>query len=51
MSVNGSYASAFISINLVTTAGDYYESDSISGYCYLQKTGNNWKIYDGKGFE
>ncbi|MBU2598471.1 MAG: hypothetical protein KKC53_04750 [Actinobacteria bacterium] len=51
VSVNGSYASAFVSINLIATAGYYYESDSISGYYYLQKTGNNWKIYDGKGFE
>lgn len=51
MSVNGSEASAFVSINLVATAGYYYESDSISGNYYLQKTGNNWKIYGGKGFE
>jgi len=51
VSVNGTYASAFVSINLIVTAGYYYESDSISGYYYLQKTGNNWKIYGGKGFE
>jgi hypothetical protein len=51
VSVDGSDASAFVSINLVVTAGYDYASDSISGNYYLQKIGNNWKIYDGQGFE
>ena len=49
-SVNGSYASASVSVNLVVTAGYYYDSASGSGTYYLQKIGNNWKIYDGAGF-
>ena len=50
VSVNGSYANAFVSVNLVVTASYYYDSASVSGNYYLQKIGNNWKIYDGAGF-
>ena len=50
VSINGSYASAFVSVNLVVTASYYYDSASVSGTYYLQKIGNNWKIYDGVGF-
>ena len=46
VSVNGSYASAYCSGSITIIADYYYESDSASGYCYLQKVGNNWKIYD-----
>jgi len=45
VSVNGSYASAYLSGSMVITADYYSESGSASGYYYLQKVGNSWKIY------
>ena len=45
VSVSGSYASAYINVTLYVTAGYYFDSDSVSGYYYLQKVGNTWKIY------
>ncbi len=45
VSVNGSYASAYIDVIVVVTAGIYYDTYSDSGYLYLQKIGNNWKLY------
>ena len=45
VSVNGSYASAYLSGSITITADYYSESESVSGYCYLQKIGNSWKLY------
>ena len=45
VSVYGSYASAYINVTVVVTAGYYYDSASDSGYLYLQKIGNSWKLY------
>jgi len=45
VSVNGSYASAYLSGSMIITADYYSESESASGYYYLQKVGNSWKIY------
>ena len=45
VSVNGSYASAYLTGSMVITADYYSESGSASGYYYLQKVGNSWKIY------
>jgi len=45
VSVNGSYASAYINVNILITAGIYYDTYSDSGYLYLQKIGNSWKLY------
>ena len=45
VSVSGSYASAYINVTLYVTAGYYFDSDSVSGYYYLQKVGNTWKNY------
>ena len=45
VNVYGSYAEAFGSGTIVLTAGGYSESESASGIYYLQKIGNNWKIY------
>lgn len=45
VSVYGSYASAYIDVNVIVTAGYYYDTYSDSGYLYLQKVGSNWKLY------
>jgi len=45
VSVNGSYASAYINVTVVITAGYYYDTYSDSGYLYLQEVGNSWKLY------
>ncbi|MCK4376889.1 MAG: hypothetical protein KAV97_01585 [Actinomycetia bacterium] len=45
VSVSGSYASAYINVTVVVTAGIYYDTYSDSGYLYLQKVGNSWKLY------
>ena len=45
VSLNGNYASAYIAVTIVVTAGYYYDVASDSGYLYLQKIGNNWKLY------
>ena len=45
ISVYGSYASAYISVNILVTAGYYYDAYYDSGYLYLQKIGNSWKLY------
>jgi hypothetical protein len=45
ISVSGSYASAYINVTVVVTAGYYYDTGSDSGYLYLQKVGNSWKLY------
>ena len=45
ISVSGSYASAYLSGSIIITADYYSESESASGYYYLQKVSNSWKIY------
>jgi len=45
VNVYGSYAEALGSGTIVLTADYYSESESASGYYYLQKVGNSWKIY------
>ncbi|MBA7553337.1 hypothetical protein ES705_45927 [subsurface metagenome] len=43
--VSGSYATAYGKGTMVITYGYYSESGSASATYYLQKIGNNWKIY------
>jgi len=45
VTITGSYASADINLTMYATAGGYSESESASGYYYLQKVSNSWKIY------
>ena len=49
VTVNGNYASAYVSGNVLIGGAAYYnyysETESISKYYYLQKVGNNWKLY------
>ena len=45
ISIYGSYSEAYLCVSGVITACGYSESDSSCGYYYLQKVGNNWKIY------
>ena len=45
VSVSGGYASAYINVTVLVTAGIYYDTYSDSGYLYLQKVGNSWKLY------
>lgn len=45
VSVNGSYASVYGDGTVTITAGYYSDSESASGYYYLQKIGNTWGIY------
>jgi len=45
VSINGNYASAYLSGSIIITADYYSESESASGYYYLQKVGSSWKIY------
>ena len=45
VSINGSYASAYVDVTILLTAGYYYDSADSSGYLYLQKVGNSWKLY------
>jgi len=45
ISVNGSYASAYINVNILVIAGYYYDTAYDSGYLYLQKVSNTWKLY------
>ncbi|GAI68681.1 unnamed protein product [marine sediment metagenome] len=45
LSVNGSYASAYINVIVVITAGYYYDTYSDSGHLYLQKVSNSWKLF------
>jgi len=42
--VNGNYASAYCSGSIAIITDDDYKTDNASGYLYLQKVGNNWKI-------
>ena len=46
VSIAGNYADVHLKITLFITAGTYYESEILTGYYYLQKVGNSWKIYD-----
>ena len=45
VSIYGNYSQAFCSVSVLITYCGYYESDSTSGYYYLQKVGNSWKLY------
>ena len=45
VSVYGNYASAYIDVIVVLTAGYYYDSYDDSGYLYLQRSSNSWKLY------
>ena len=44
VSVYDSYANAYCSGSITITADYYSESDNASGYLYLRKVGNDWKI-------
>jgi hypothetical protein len=46
VSIYGDFADASFYLTLYTTADYYYDSQSGYGVYYLQKIGNNWKIYD-----
>ncbi|MBA7588394.1 hypothetical protein ES708_30450 [subsurface metagenome] len=45
ISVSGIYANAYIDVKVIVTAGYYYDVWADSGYLYLQKIGNSWKLY------
>ena len=45
VSITGNYAQAYISLDIIFSYGGYYDSESGSAYYYLQKVGNDWKIY------
>jgi hypothetical protein len=45
VSIYGNYSEAYLYLTGLITACGYYESDSGYGYYYLEKIGNNWKIY------
>lgn len=45
VSISGNYAKAYISLNIIYSFGGYYDTESVSHYYYLQKVGNDWKIY------
>jgi len=45
VSIYGNYSEAYLYLTGLVTACGYYDSDSSYGYYYLQKVGNNWKIY------
>ena len=45
VSISGSFAQAYISLNIIYSFGGYYYTESGSAYYYLQKVGNDWKIY------
>jgi hypothetical protein len=46
VSIIGNYADVYLKITILATAGPYYDSEIMTGYYYLQKVGNAWKIYD-----
>jgi len=45
VSISGSLAKAYISLDIIFGFGGYYDTESVSAYYYLQKVGNSWKIY------
>jgi len=45
ISIYGKYSKAYCYFTYVITYCGYYESDSRYCYYYLQKIGNNWKLY------
>ena len=45
VSITDSTAQAHISLNIIYSFGGYYYTESGSAYYYLQKVGNEWKIY------
>ena len=45
VSVNGNYAQAYINLAVIASYAGYSDSESSSGYYYLQKINNSWKIY------
>ena len=46
VSIYGDFADASFYLTMYITADYYYDSQSGYGVYYLQKIGNNWKIYD-----
>ena len=55
-SVNGNYAEVYFDVDETTVIVGYnqteiYESGAIDIICYLQKVGNNWKMYDSENLE
>jgi len=46
VSVNGNYGQVYGHVVILLTACGAYESTDAYGYYYLQKVGNNWKIYE-----
>ena len=45
VSIYGSYAQAYINLTIYVSVGSISDSEVGSGYYYLQKVGNSWKIY------
>jgi len=43
--INGNYADAYVNVHSVITACGYAENNNINQTAYLQKIGNNWKLY------
>ena len=46
--ITGNYASAYIDGILTIIINDHPITDDSSGYFYLQKVSNNWKLYKGE---
>ena len=45
VSISGNYSQAHINLDIIYSFGGYYNTESGSSYYYLQKVGNDWKIY------
>ncbi len=45
VSIYGSYAQAYINLTIYVSVGSISDSEVGVSYYYLQKVGNNWKIY------
>jgi len=49
ITITGDYASAYIDGNFTIITNGHSIMDDSSGYFYLQKVSNNWKIYNQNG--
>ncbi|GAI97709.1 unnamed protein product [marine sediment metagenome] len=44
--IDGNYASAYIDGDLTIITDDYDKTDESSGYLFLQKVDDNWKLFN-----
>ena len=45
VSIYGNYSDVYCYVSATISYCGYFESDSDYGYLYLQRVGNNWKLY------